>query len=89
MILQDSIGVNNGKNRPDHSRGKPFRLCLLDVNNRYMGLIMAYTLKRSITGLTHDDIKRIYDNNPNMTLRELSNLTGYAVPFLKKLLLGV
>ena len=53
-----------------------------------MGLIMAYTLKRSITGLTHDDIKRIYDNNPNMTLRELSNLTGYAVPFLKKLLLG-
>jgi hypothetical protein len=49
---------------------------------------MAYTLKRSINGLTHEDIKRIYDNNPNMTLRELSNLTGYAVPFLKKLLLG-
>jgi hypothetical protein len=49
---------------------------------------MAYTLKRSINGLTHEDIKRIYDNNPNMTLRELSNITGYAVPFLKKLLLG-
>jgi len=48
---------------------------------------MAYTMKRSITGLSFEDIKRIYDNNPNMTLRELSNLTGYAIPFLKNLLL--
>jgi hypothetical protein len=50
---------------------------------------MAYTLKKPVNGLTLDDIKRIYDNNPSMTLRELSNLTGLAVPFLKKLLLGV
>jgi hypothetical protein len=49
---------------------------------------MSYTLKKSIDGLTYDDIKRIYDNNPNMTLKELSNLTGYAIPFLKKILLG-
>jgi hypothetical protein len=49
---------------------------------------MAYTLKRSINGLTLEDIKRIYDNNPNMTLRELSILTGLAVPFLKKILMG-
>jgi hypothetical protein len=49
---------------------------------------MAYTLKKSVNGLTLDDIKRIYDSNPNMTLRELSNLTGLAVPFLKKLLMG-
>lgn len=49
---------------------------------------MSYTLKRSINGLTLDDIKRIYDNNPNMTLKELSNLTGLAVPFLKKLLMS-
>ena len=48
---------------------------------------MTYTLKRSITGLSYEDIKRIYDNNPNMTLKELSNLTGYAIPFLKKILL--
>lgn len=48
---------------------------------------MAYTLKKPVNGLTLDDIKRIYDNNPSMTLRELSNLTGLAVPFLKKLLL--
>jgi hypothetical protein len=48
---------------------------------------MSYTLKRSINGLSYDEIKRIYDNNPNMTLKELSNLTGYAIPFLKKLLL--
>lgn len=49
---------------------------------------MAYILKKSVNGLALDDIKRIYDNNPNMTLRELSNLTGLAVPFLKKLLMG-
>lgn len=48
---------------------------------------MSFTLKRSINGLSIDDIKKIYDNNPNMTLRELSNLTGYAIPFLKKILL--
>jgi hypothetical protein len=49
---------------------------------------MSYTLKKPINGLSFDDIKRIYDNNPSMTLKELSNLTGYAVPFLKKLLLS-
>ena len=49
---------------------------------------MSYTLKRSINGLSLDDIKRIYDKNPNMTLKELSNLTGLAVPFLKKLLMS-
>lgn len=49
---------------------------------------MSYTLKRSINGLTLEDIKRIYDNNPNMTLKELSNLTDLAVPFLKKLLMS-
>lgn len=48
---------------------------------------MAYTLKRSINGLSYEDIKKIYDNNPNMTLKELSNLTGFAIPFLKMLLL--
>ena len=48
---------------------------------------MAYTLKRSISGLSFEDIKRIYDQNPNLTLKELSNLTGYAIPFLKKILL--
>jgi len=49
---------------------------------------VAYTLKRPINGLSLDDVKRIYDNNPSMTLRELSNLTGFAIPFLKQLLLS-
>lgn len=62
--------------------------CCPLVNHWIVGLIMAYTLKKSINGLTFEDIKRIYDNNPNMTLRELSNITGYAIPFLKKLLMG-
>lgn len=48
-----------------------------------------YKLKSAINGLTLEDIKRIYDNNPNMTLKELSNLTGLAIPFLKKLLLEI
>ena len=62
--------------------------CCPLVNHWIVGLIMDYTLKKSINGLTFEDIKRIYDNNPNMTLRELSNITGYAIPFLKKLLMG-
>lgn len=62
--------------------------CCPLVNHWIVGLIMAYTLKKSINGLTFEDIKRIYDNNPNMTLRELSNITGYAIPFLKKILMG-
>jgi hypothetical protein len=57
------------------------------LHNLNEGLKMAYTLKKSVNGLSHEDIKRIYDQNPNMTLKELSNLTGYAIPFLKKLLL--
>lgn len=48
---------------------------------------MTYRIKHTINGLSFDDIKKIYDNNPMLTLRELSNITGYAIPFLKKLLL--
>lgn len=48
---------------------------------------MPYTLKKPLNGLSFEEIKRIYDNNPSLTLRELSNLTGLAVPFLKKILL--
>jgi hypothetical protein len=48
---------------------------------------MAYTLKKSIVGLSYEDIIRINDKNPSMTLRELSNLTGFAIPFLKSLLM--
>jgi hypothetical protein len=58
------------------------------LHNLTKGKTMSYTLKQSLNGLSLDDIKRIYDQNPNMTLKELSNLTGYAIPFLKKLLLG-
>lgn len=47
---------------------------------------MAYTLKKSLNGLSYDEIRNIYDNNPNLTMKELSNLTGYAIPFLKIIL---
>lgn len=49
---------------------------------------MAYTLKKALNGLTFEDIKRLYDQNPNLTLRELSNLTGLAIPLLKKILMS-
>ena len=38
--------------------------------------------------MTSEDIKRMYDNNPMLTLRELSALTGMTVAALKKLLLS-
>jgi hypothetical protein len=57
------------------------------LHNLIKGKKMAYTLKHPINGLSYDEIKSIYDNNPNMTLKELSNLTGYAIPFLKTLLM--
>ena len=47
-----------------------------------------YKLKKAINGLSFEDINRIYDQNPNLTLRELSKLTGLPVPFLKKILMG-
>ena len=38
--------------------------------------------------MTIEDIKRMYDNNPMLTLRELSALTGLTVATLKRLLLS-
>ena len=35
-----------------------------------------------------EDIKRMYDNNPMLTLKELSALTGLTVAVLKRLLLS-
>lgn len=67
--------------RADNRKPRPCAVVNLEIKT------MSYTLKRSINGLSLEDIKRIYDQNPNMTLRELSNLTGYAIPFLKKLLM--
>ena len=38
--------------------------------------------------MSNEDIKRMYDNNPMLTLRELSALTGMTVAALKRLLLS-
>ena len=35
-----------------------------------------------------DQIKRTYDQNPNMTLKELSQITGLSVAKLKIILMG-
>ena len=36
--------------------------------------------------MTDQQIRELYDSNLNMTLRELSRITGRSIPDLKKLL---
>ena len=38
--------------------------------------------------LTNDQIRELYDSHLNMTLQELSNLTGLSINALKKIILG-
>ena len=37
--------------------------------------------------MTHKEICDIYDCNPNMTLAELSRITGKPIAYLKKILM--
>lgn len=37
--------------------------------------------------MTHQEIRDIYDTHPNMTLRQLSGITGYEVWELKRILM--
>jgi hypothetical protein len=37
--------------------------------------------------LTNDQIKELFDSHLNMTLKELSNLTGLSIATLKKIIL--
>jgi hypothetical protein len=39
--------------------------------------------------MTDEQINRIYDTNLNMTLAELSRITGKTIPELKRILMGV
>lgn len=36
--------------------------------------------------MTNDQIREMYDNNPNMTLGQLSRITGKSIPELKFIL---
>ena len=38
--------------------------------------------------LTNDQIKELFDSHLNMTLKELSNLTGLSIATLKKIILN-
>lgn len=38
--------------------------------------------------MTNDQIKWVYDSNPNMTLAELSRVTGKSVAKLKQILMS-
>jgi hypothetical protein len=38
--------------------------------------------------MTHEHIREIYDRNPNMTLKELSQKTGLSINKLKTILRG-
>lgn len=35
-----------------------------------------------------ESICDLYDKNPNLTLKQLSNMTGYSIPELKEMLTG-
>ena len=37
--------------------------------------------------MTHDEIRHYYDNHLNMTLAELSRMTGLTIPELKKIIM--
>ncbi len=37
--------------------------------------------------MTHDEIRELYTRKLNMTLRELSQITGLSIPALKKILM--
>lgn len=38
--------------------------------------------------MSNDEIKELFDNNPNMTLKQLSRISKRSVEQLKRLLLG-
>ena len=37
---------------------------------------------------TNEQICDMFDNNPNITLAEMSRITGYTIPELKRILRG-
>lgn len=37
--------------------------------------------------MTHDEIRHYYDTHLNMTLAELSRMTGLSIPELKKIIM--
>ena len=48
----------------------------------------ARTMKYNDTGYTPTAICGLYDRNPNLTLAELSDITGRTVAQLKRILMG-
>ena len=41
-----------------------------------------------MVGWDNDKIREYYDSNPNLTLAELSRITGYSVAELKRILMA-
>ena len=41
-----------------------------------------------MAGYTHQEIRDFYDSNPDLTLAQLSRMTGYTVEELKRILMG-
>ena len=53
--------------------------------NWFAGRLDASIIKRS-SEMTNQQIKELYDTHPNMTLRELSRITGLSISELKFIL---
>jgi len=45
-------------------------------------------MNNQISEFSFYDIRELYDSNPNMTLKELSKITGFTVAKLKLILMG-
>ena len=44
--------------------------------------------KYNDTGYSPTRVCELYDSHPNLTLAELSEITGYTIPQLKRILMG-
>ncbi len=56
------------------------------AGHRWRAVPVLFNLR--VITMTTEDIKRMYDNNPMLTLRELSAITGLTIAALKRLLLS-
>lgn len=70
--------------RPPHKPSSTGRIWVEEYSQEYFPTVLKLKWVRQ---LTDQQIADIYDNNPNMTLAELSGFTGLTVDKLKKILM--
>jgi hypothetical protein len=56
------------------------------VSTRHAAVAAQSKLKRRVNNMTTAEIKSMYDSNPDMTLAQLSRITGLSIKELKFIL---